>query len=96
VPNLFEPMGLKNLDRPIFDAMIDDIDSQKGGDSSTMIMIDDSTAHKVSLGILPTTISRHDHPMAIHSLTKLVGSAKDNTRVVILTDDFPIGPIASG
>jgi len=71
VPSLFEPMGLENLDRPIFDAMLDDIDPKKGGDSSTMIKIDDSIVHKVSLGVLPTKISRHDHPMAIHSLIKL-------------------------
>jgi hypothetical protein len=96
VPNLIEQMGLKNLDRTIFDAMIDDIDSKTGGDSTTMIKLDDSIAHTVSLGVLPLKRSRHDHPMAVHSLTKLVGSAKGNTRVVILTDDFPIGPIASG
>ena len=96
VPNLMEQMGLTNLDRTIFDAMIDDIDSKKGGDSTTMIKLDDSIAHTVSLGVLPLKRSRHDHPMAVHSLTKLVGSAKGNTRVVILTDDFPIGPIASG
>jgi len=97
LPNLLEPMGLKNLDTPIFDAMIDAIDdSKKGGESTTMITLDDNPfAHKVIFGALPSTVSRNNHPMSVHSLTKLVGSAKGNSRVVILTDDFPVGPLAS-
>ena len=96
LPNLLEPMGLKNLDSPIFDTMIDAVDSKKGGESTTMIMLDDdSIVHQVSFGGLPSKVSRNNHPMSVHSLTDLVGSAKGNSRVVILTDDFPIGPLAS-
>jgi hypothetical protein len=96
LPSLLEPIGLKNLDSPIFNAMIDAIDSKKGGESTTMIKLeDDSATHKIILGALPSTVSRNNHPMSMHSLTKLVGSAKGNSRVLIFTDDFPIGPLAS-
>ncbi|VEU40566.1 unnamed protein product [Pseudo-nitzschia multistriata] len=96
LPDLLEPIGLKNLDSPIYDAMLEGIDSDKGGESTTMIKLDtDAVVHKVILGALPSKVSRHNHPMSVHSLTKLAGSAKGNSRVVILTDDFAIGPLAS-
>ena len=96
LPSLLEPIGLKNLDSPIYDAMIEDIDSKKGGESTTIIKLeDDSATHKIILGALPPDVSRNNHPMSVHSITKLAGSAKGNSRVVILTDDFPIGPLAS-
>ena len=96
LPTLLEPIGLQNLDSPIYNAMIDDINSKKGGESTTMIKLeDDSAAHKVILGSLPATVSRNNHPMSVHSITKLVGSAKGNSRILILSDDFPIGPLAS-
>mmetsp|Transcript_27214 Transcript_27214/g.63743 ORF Transcript_27214/g.63743 Transcript_27214/m.63743 type:complete len:516 (+) Transcript_27214:80-1627(+) len=96
LPNLLEPIGLKNLDLPIVDAMLDEIDSDKGGESTTMIKLEhENSAHKVILGTLPSMVSRNNHPMSVHSLTKLAGSAKGNSRVVILTDDFSVGPIAS-
>eukprot|EP00531_Pseudo-nitzschia_arenysensis_P003845 CAMPEP_0116151396 /NCGR_PEP_ID=MMETSP0329-20121206/20073_1 /TAXON_ID=697910 /ORGANISM="Pseudo-nitzschia arenysensis, Strain B593" /LENGTH=507 /DNA_ID=CAMNT_0003648003 /DNA_START=266 /DNA_END=1792 /DNA_ORIENTATION=- len=96
LPKLLEPIGLKNLESPIYDAMIEDIDSKKGGESTTMIKLDDdSSTHKIILGALPPSVSRNNHPMSVHSITKLVGSAKGNSRVVVLTDDSPIGPLAS-
>ena len=96
LPSLLEPIGLKNFDTPIFNAMIDAIDSKKGGESTTMIKLeDDSAIHKIIVGTLPSNVSRNSHPMSVHSLTKLVGSAKGNSRVLIFTDDFPIGPLAS-
>ena len=96
LPNLLEPMGLKNLDPPIFNAMLDGIDSDKGGESTTMIKLDgDDGVHKVIIGTLPSKVSRNNHPMSVHSLTKLAASAKGNSRVVILSDDSSIGPLAS-
>lgn len=95
LPKLLEPIGLKNLESPIYDSMIEDIDSKTGGESTTMIKLGDSSTHKIILGSIPPTVSRNNHPMSVHSITKLVGSAKGNSRVVVLTDDFPIGPLAS-
>ena len=96
LPTLLEPIGLKTLDSSICNAMIDDISSRRGGESTTMIKLeDDSTTHKIILGALPPKVSRNNHPMSVHSITKLAGSAKGNSRVLILTDDFPIGPLAS-
>jgi leucyl aminopeptidase len=96
LPKLLEPIGLKSLDSQIFDAMIDEINTKKGGESATMIKLeDDSATHKIILGALPSQVSRNNHPMSVHSLTKLAGSAKGNSRVLILTDDFPVGPLAS-
>lgn len=96
LPNLLEPMGLKNLDSPIFNAMLDGIDGDKGGESTTMVKLDtEDLVHTVSFGTLPSKVTRHNHPMSVHSLTKLVRSAKGDSRVVILTDDSSIGPLAS-
>ena len=98
MPDLLEPLGLSNLETPIMDEMIKSINEKKGGSSSTLLVTnngDDSSVHKVALGGLPSKLSRNNHPMAVHSLTKLASAAKGNTRIVVLTDDFSIGPLAS-
>jgi len=56
---------------------------------------DDSSVHQIVFGALPSSVSRNNHPMSVHSLTKLAGSAKGNSRILILTDDYPIGALAS-
>ena len=96
VPSVLESIGLKNLESPIFNAMVDDIDSKNGGESTTMIKLEggDGT-HKIILGALPPKVSRNNHPMSVHSLSKLAGHAKGNSRILVLADDFPIGPLAS-
>ena len=95
LPTLLESIGLKNLDSSIFNAMITEIDSKKGGQSTTMIKLDDDTStHKIIFGALPSNVSRNNHPMSVHSITKLAGSASGNSRILVLTDDFPIGPLA--
>ena len=97
LPSLLEPIGLKNLDSPMMEAMIDDIDTKKGGTTSTMVQLEDGAGiHKITLGSLPPKVTRCNHPMSVHSLTNLAASAKGNSRIVILTDDFAIGPLASG
>jgi len=96
LPTLLEPIGLKNLDSSIFNAMIKEIDAKKGGQSTTMIKLDDDLGtHKIIFGALPSNVSRNNHPMSVHSITRLAGSAKGNSRILVLTDDFPIGPLAS-
>ena len=95
-PDLLEPLGLENLESPILNEMIKSINEKNGGSSSTLVIANDGdTVHKVSIGGLPNKLSRNNHPMAVHSLTKLAGAAKGNTRIVVLTDDFSVGPLAS-
>lgn len=94
--DLLDPLGLNNLEAPIFNAMLDGIDEKKGGSSTTMVKLDkDDAVHKVSIGGLPSKVSRHNHPMSVHALTKLAGTTKGDSRIVILTDDFSVGPLAS-
>ncbi len=56
----------------------------------------DESVHKLVVAGLPTKLSRFNHPMAVHSLTKVVASAAkgNHSRLVVLTDDFAIGPLA--
>lgn len=98
---LMEPLGLKGASNdPIVETILKSIGKQKGGSSSSYLLSSDSKVHKLSLGGLPSKLSRNNHPMAVHSLTKLIGSLAgtsskgSNTRVVVLTDDHPIGPLA--
>lgn len=99
---LLEPLGLQddsNMNGPIVETILKSIGKKKGGSSSTYLSSSDKV-HKLSIGGLPSELSRHNHPMAVHSLTRLVGSLAgtsskgSNTRVVVLTDDHPIGPLA--
>lgn len=94
LPNLVEPLGLDTLDEPIVNALTSSISEKTGGSSTTLVTCDDDKVHKVSVGGLPSKFSRHNHPMAVHSLTKLAGACKGNTRIVVLTDDHPIAPLA--
>jgi probable aminopeptidase NPEPL1 len=98
LPNLLEPLGLEMIEKPVLDALMTSLDAKTGGSSTTLVARGD-VAHKISLGGLPTKLSRNNHPMAVHTITKLAGTAaankKGNTRMVVLTDDFSIGPLAS-
>jgi len=96
-----EPLGLQgDTNGPIVETILKPIGKKKGGSSSTYLSTNDNKVHKLSIGGLPSELSRHNHPMAVHSLTRLVGSLAgtsskgSNTRVVVLTDDHPIGPLA--
>ena len=102
LPRLLEQLDLQVAD-PITAAMMDSIAEKTGGTSSTILAHGGGGGgdkiHRLSLCGLPTKISRHNHPMAVHTITKYVGSvpARGNTRVIIVTRDesTKIGPLAS-
>lgn len=106
LPKLLQPMGLqKSLPPSILNAMLSSLDAIKGGSSTTLVSLEDgnnnndnnSIVHKVSLAGLSTKISRNNHPMAVHSITQLArtSAATDgDTRIIVLTDNHPIGPLA--
>eukprot|EP00980_Cylindrotheca_fusiformis_P018740 scaffold6241_cov129-Cylindrotheca_fusiformis.AAC.17 len=93
LPDLVTPLGLDDLSGPIVEALTTSINEKKGGSSTTLATCD-GTVHKLSVGGLPSKTSRHNHPMSVHSLTKLAGACKGNTRIVVLTDGHPIAPLA--
>ena len=100
LPDLMEPLGFENIiEEPILDAMIGSLDAKTGGSSTTMVSLqgeEGNVVHKVSVAGLPTQVSRHNHPMSVHKLTKLAkAGTKGNTRIVVLTDDSAVGPLAS-
>ena len=95
-PEMLKTLQIDSIQKPVVDAMISAVDVKTGGSVSTMIATSDGDVHKVALGGLPSEISRHNHPMAVHKLTQLAkGGSKGNTRIVVLADDFSIGPLAS-
>jgi hypothetical protein len=94
LPNLVESLGLATLETPILEALTTSINEKTGGSSSTLVVTCDQKVHKVSVGGLPSKLSRHNHPMAVHSLTTLARTCKGHTRIVVLTDDHPIAPLA--
>lgn len=101
LPQLLESLGLDEASpTPIIQSMVNSLDAKTGGSSSTLLVLDEDdvdSVHKLSFGGLPTKISRNNHPMAVHTLTRLSSSLAnmDNTRLVVLTDDFAVGPLAS-
>lgn len=105
LPQLLDPLGLKDLTpAAVTKAMIQSLDVKTGGGSSSTLLAvegddddgDDDVVHRLVVAGLPSKLSRHNHPMAVHTLTKLVGGAAkgDRSRLVVLTDDFAIGPLA--
>ena len=94
MPSLLDTLGLDIAD-PVKTTMMEAINEKTGGQSSTMVALDDKYAHKVSFCGLPTKISRNNHPMSVHQLSKYAGSAlgKGSTRIVVVTDN-PVAPLA--
>ena len=76
-------------------ALVQSLDGKTGGGPITTFL---ATGHKVLVAGLPSQLSRHNHPMAVHSLTKVVAALKGETttraRLVVLTDDFAPAPLA--
>lgn len=93
LPDLIEPLGI-NLEKPILNALTKGLSTKTGGTATTLVTSGTEDAHKVSVGGLPSELSRNNHPMSVHSLTKLASACKGNARIVVLTDDNPIGPLA--
>lgn len=99
LPALLSNLGLDSTPKAVVNSMIESLDGKKGGSSTTLVPLgsnDDSTVHKLSVASLPTELSRNNHPMAVHTLTKLAESnTKGRTRMVVLNDDFAVAPLAS-
>ena len=82
--------------------MVQALDEKTGGGSSSTLLAltaddnDKENVHRLVVAGLPSKVSRHNHPMAVHTLTRMVGTAAkgEHSRLVVLTDDFPIGPLA--
>jgi probable aminopeptidase NPEPL1 len=94
MPSMMETLGL-NIAQPVQASMMDAVKEKTGGSSSSIVPKGD-TAHTFAICGLPTKVSRNNHPMAVHTLTKYIGTvpSKGNTRVVIVTDSN-IAPLAS-
>ena len=80
----------------ILKSMIASLDDKTGGGPSvTLLLSAGDKVHKLQVAGLPSTVSRHNHPMAVHSLTSLASKAVsgDLSRLIILTDDFAVAPL---
>lgn len=93
------PLGLKDLvSPPVLESLVESLDDKTGGSpSSTLVAVGDDAVHRLTLAGLPSKLSRHNHPMAVHTLTKLARSAVNkgskNSRLIVLSDDFSVGPL---
>lgn len=75
-------------------ALVKSLDEKTGGGPATTLL---ANAHKLIIAGLPSQLSRHNHPMGVHTLTKAVTVLKGETsqaRLLVLTDDFAIAPLA--
>lgn len=98
VPTILDPLGLSMTPKAVVDAMINSLDSGSGGSSASQFVPlgDSDLVHSLSLASLPNQVNRNDHPMSVHTLTKMASLAgKSKTRLVVLSDDFSVGPLAS-
>jgi probable aminopeptidase NPEPL1 len=83
------------VDSAIFKSMVDSIDGSSG--STTTFT---SPSHRLCVCVLPDTVSRNNHPMSIHTITKLIQSAspsQGNIRVMFtgLDASTRTAPLAS-
>lgn len=96
LPKLLSELSL-NVAKPVIDAMVASLDENTGGGpSSTMIITDnDDSVHHLQVAGLPSKLSRHNHPMAVHTLTSLASKAVKGkySRLIVLSDDFSVGPL---
>jgi hypothetical protein len=82
LPDLLQPLEI-DVSKPILNTLTKSINAKRGGASTTLVACgddDDDNVHKLCIGGLPTKLSRNNHPMAVHSLTKLASACKGNTR----------------
>lgn len=96
-PQLLESMGMTaEISPAVATALLNSIDEKTGGSPATTLL--STTAHKLTVAGLPSQPSRHNHPMAVHTLTKVVAgclkSDNNKARLVVLTDDFAPAPLA--
>lgn len=79
-------------------AMIDALDEATGGSpSSTLLTMEDGSVHHLQVAGLPSKLSRHNHPFAVHTLTSLAPKAvvkgAEHCRLVVLSEDFSVAPL---
>lgn len=97
MPKVLDSLGLTDYTPPAFvKTLVDAVKEKTGGSSSTLVLTGDEQAHRFIVAGLPSKLSRNNHPMAVHTLTRMVGAAAkgDHSRLIVLTDDFSIGPLA--
>ena len=97
LPRVLDAVGLSQCTPPvIITTLIDAVKEKTGGSSSTMVVTGDEQVHRLMVAGLPSKLSRNNHPMAVHVMARMVGAAAkgDHSRLIILTDDFSIGPLA--
>jgi probable aminopeptidase NPEPL1 len=94
-PKILESLGLVIPDAILQSMMAALDDKAGGGPSTTLLMSSGGDVHKFQIASLPSQVSRHNHPMAVHSLTSLASKAVngDHSRLIILTDDFAVAPL---
>ncbi len=98
-PQLLEPLGMTDLVPPaVVTALVQSLDDKTGGSPATTLLARSAataTVQKLTIAGLPSQLSRHNHPMAVHTLTKVVSGLKgDKARLVVLTDGFAPAPLA--
>ena len=97
LPRVLQGLGLSECTPPlIMTTLIDAVKENTGGSSSTLVVTGQEQVHRLMVAGLPSKLSRNNHPMAVHTMTRMVGAAAkgDHSRLVVLTDDFSIGPMA--
>ena len=102
-PRVIDHLGLE-IDLGIFMKMTINCGTEaaatsKAATSTTLVRVrgDSFAAQQFIMGVLPITHCRNEHPMMVHAITQLVKeNVKGNTRIIVLTDGFPVGPLASG
>ena len=83
--------------------------TSKAATATTIIEVcgDSFATQQFIIGVLPTSYTRdgltqkktlrNEHPMMVHTITQLVKeNAKGNTLIIVLAENFPVGPLASG
>jgi len=87
------------VDPSVSAAMLEGIDGPTG--SFTAVVADENgAAQRLSFCALPDKVSRHNHPMSVHSITTLLLStvpSKGDVHVVVagVTEKAPAAPLAS-
>ena len=83
--------------------------TSKAATATTIVKVrgDSFATQQFIMGVLPTSYTRdglthkkplrNEHPMMVHTITQLVKeNAQGNTRIIVLAENFPVGPLASG
>jgi probable aminopeptidase NPEPL1 len=104
LPLVLDPLGFNSngntaVPRAILNSLLGSLDDKTGGSpASTLIAVADEKVHRLTVAGLASQPSRHNHPMAVHTLTRLVAGhafpkGSTSSRLIVLCEDFPVGPL---